>query len=134
MTLPVTGLTAAICALLLIFLMFKVIAQRLRTQTDFGSSDDAKMKMVRGCHSNLAENAPVALVMLAILELANAYHWGLTALAGLFLVARVVHVYGMYQHFEGKTLRFRQMGVMGTVLSMAGMAIWILYLFVTNHI
>lgn len=134
MTLPVTGLAAAICALMLIFLMIKVVGQRLRTETDFGSSDDTKMKMVRGCHSNLAENAPIALIMLAILELANVNHWGLTALAGLFLVARVIHVFGMYQHYEGKTLRFRQIGVMGTVLSIAGMAVWILYLFVTNHI
>lgn len=134
MTIPVTGLTAAICALLLIFLMFKVVGQRVRTQTDFGASEDPKMKMVRGCHSNLAENAPIALIMLAILELANAWHWGLVALAGLFLVARILHVYGMYQHYEGKTLRIRQLGVVGTVFSLTGMAVWILFLFATKHI
>ena len=60
MTLPVTALAAAICALLLIFMKFQVIGQRIRTETMFGAGEDAKMKMVRGTHANLAENAPIA--------------------------------------------------------------------------
>ena len=134
MTLPVTALTAAICALLLIFLMFKVIGQRLRTETNFGAGDDEMMKMVRGCHSNLAENAPIAILLLALLEMANAHHWTLTGLAGLFLLARFLHVFGMHQHQAGKTLRFRQIGVVGTAISIAAMALWILYLFVTVNL
>lgn len=134
MTIPVTGITAAICALLLIFLLFKVVGERIRTDTMFGSSDDDKIKMVRGTHANLAENAPIALIMLAILELSNAYHWALTALAGLFLIARFLHAYGMFQHLAGKTPKFRQIGVMGTVISMGLMALWIIYLFVTVNL
>ncbi len=128
MTLPVTALTAAICGLLLIFLMFKVVGQRVRTETMFGASDDEKMKMVRGAHANLAENAPIALILLAVLELSNAHHWTLTALAALFLIGRVLHVYGMYQHHAGKTVKFRQFGVMGTALSILAMSVWTLYL------
>jgi len=134
MTLPVTALTAAICALLLIFLMFKVIGQRGRTETSFGAGDDEKMKMVRGAHANLAENAPIAILLIALLEMTNAHHWALTGLAGLFLVARVVHVYGMYQHQAGKTLRFRQVGVIGSALSIAVLAIWVIYLFITVNL
>lgn len=134
MTLPITGLTAAICALLMIFLMFRVIGQRLRTETGFGAGGDPKMDMVRGCHSNLVENAPIAILLLALLEMANAHHWALTALAALFLIARVIHVYGMYLHFDDKTVRFRQIGVMGSTLSILAMALWVLYLFVTVNL
>lgn len=131
MTLPVTALTAAICGLMLIFLMFRVIGQRIRTETFFGAGSDEKLDMVRGCHSNLAQNTPVAILLLALLELANADHKILTGLAALFLVSRVVHIFGMYQHQAGKTPRFRQVGVMGTALSISALALWTLWLFFT---
>ncbi|MEE9434610.1 MAG: MAPEG family protein [Sphingorhabdus sp.] len=134
MTLPVTALTAAICALLLIILMFKTIGERLRTETNFGTVDDERFAMVRGAHGNLAENAPLAIIMLGVLELANAHHMALTGLAALFLVSRVLHAFGMFQHQAGKTTRFRQAGVLGSALSMAAMALWIIYLFVTVNL
>ena len=134
MTLPVTALTAAICALMLIVMMFMVISHRVRTETSFGAGDDERLDMVRGCHSNLAENAPIAILLLALLELANAHHWTLTGLAALFLVSRVIHIYGMYQSQAGKTLRFRQFGVVGSAISIAAMAIWTIYLFVTVNL
>jgi len=130
MTLPVTALAAAICALLLIFMKFKVIGQRVRTETMFGASEDAKMKMVRGAHANLAENAPIALILMALLEMTSAHHWTLTGLAALFLTARVVHIYGMYRHHGTGSVRFRQAGVIGTTLAIVAMALWVIYLFV----
>ena len=134
MTLPVTALTAAICALMLIFMMFRVIGQRVRTETSFGAGDDEKLDMVRGCHSNLAENAPIAILLLALLELANAHHWTLTGLAGLFLASRVLHIFGMYQHQAGNSLRFRQAAVVGSSISIMAMALWTIYLFVTVNL
>ncbi len=134
MTLPVTGLTAAICALLLIYTLFQVISERLRTETSFGAGEDEKMKMARGTHANLAENAPIAIIMLAVLELSSAHHMALTGLAALFLLSRVVHVFGMKQHQQGKTPKFRQIGVLGSVLSIVALALWIIYLFVTVNL
>lgn len=130
MTLPVTALAAALCALMLIFMKFKVIGQRVRTETMFGAGEDAKMKMVRGTHANLAENAPIALILMALLEMTSAHHWTLTGLAALFLAARVLHIYGMYQHHGTGSVRFRQAGVIGTTLAIVAMALWIIYLFV----
>lgn len=134
MTLPVTALAAAICALMMIFLMFKVIGQRVATETSFGAGTDEKLQMVRGCHSNLMENAPIALILLALLEMTGAHHWTLTGLAALFLIARVLHIYGMYQHHGTGNVRFRQAGVIGTALSIVAMALWIIYLFVTVNL
>ncbi len=134
MTLPVTALAAALCALMLIFMKFKVIGQRVRTETMFGAGEDAKMKMVRGTHANLAENAPIALILMALLEMTSAHHWTLTGLAALFLAARVLHIYGMYQHHGTGSVRFRQAGVIGTALAIVAMALWVVYLFVTVNL
>lgn len=130
MTLPVTALAAALCALMLIFMKFRVVGQRLATETKFGAGEDAKMKMVRGAHANLAENAPIALILMALLEMANAHHWTLTGLAALFLTARVLHIYGMYQHHNTGSARFRQVGVIASALAIVAMALWVIYLFV----
>ncbi|MGB5485567.1 MAG: MAPEG family protein [Parasphingorhabdus sp.] len=134
MTLPVTALAAAICALMMIFLMFKVIGQRVATETSFGAGTDEKLQMVRGCHSNLVENAPMAILLLALLEMTSAHHWTLTGLAALFLIARVLHIYGMYQHHGTGNVRLRQVGVIGTALSITAMALWVIYLFVTVNL
>lgn len=100
----------------------------------FGAGEDAKLKMVRGTHGNLAENAPIALILMALLEMTSAYHWALTGLAALFLIARVLHIYGMYQHHGTGSVRFRQAGVMGTTLAIVAMALWVIYLFVTVNL
>jgi len=134
MTLPVTALAAAICALMLIFMKFKVIGQRVKTETLFGAGDDQEMKMVRGAHANLAENAPIALILIALLEMTQAHHWTLTGLAALFLIARVLHIYGMYQHHSAGVLKIRQAAVIGTTISIVAMALWVIYLFVTVNL
>lgn len=134
MTLPITALAAAICGLMLIFMKFKVIGQRIKTQTMFGAGEDDKMQMVRGAHANLTENAPIALILIALLEMTGVHHWALTGLAALFLVARALHIYGMYQHHSAGVLRIRQIAVMGTSISIIGMALWIIFLFATVNL
>ena len=134
MTLTVTALSTVYCALLLIFLAMLTIKQRLRTEVSFGANDDPKLNATRGAHGNLAEHAPIALIMMALLEMANAHHWGLTAVAALFLIARTMHPYGMHLHQAKGILKIRQFSVMLTWLSMLIMAGWILYLFVTINL
>jgi len=134
MTLPVTAMTAALLALLLIFLAMQVIKERLRTQTSFGASEDERMKMTRGAHSNLAEHAPLALIMLGVLELAAANHTALMVIAAIFLFARGLHAFGMFRHQSAGQPKFRQVGVVITWLTMAAMALWILYICVTVNL
>lgn len=134
MTLPVTAMTAAILALLIIYLSIQVVRQRLRTGTAFGAGSDPQMDMVRGCHSNLIEYSPIALLMLALLELSSANHLALMSLAASFLFARFLHVFGMHQHLAGKTIRFRQLAILLTWLVIAILAVWIICLGVTLNL
>jgi len=67
-------------------------------------------------------------------EVTSADHQTLTGLATLLLIARVRHIYGMYQHHGNGSVRFRQAGVMGTTISIIAMALWVIYLFVTVNL
>ena len=107
MTLPVTAMTAAILALLFIYLSYQVVKQRVRTETSFGTGNDEHMDMVRGCQSNLIEYTPITLIMLALLELSSANHLATMGLAVAFMIGRFLHVFGMHQHHAGKTVKFR---------------------------
>ena len=86
MTLPVTALAAAICALLLIYTAYATVKIRFANKIGFGDGDNPDLLAARRTHANLAEHAPLFLIMLAVLELADAHHWGITAIAGLFLI------------------------------------------------
>ena len=134
MTLPVTALAAAICALLLIYTAYATVKIRFANKIGFGDGDNPDLLAARRTHANLAEHAPLFLIMLALLELADAHHWGITAIAGLFLIGRVLHIIGMAQHHKGGSPRFRQMGVIATWLTTVTLALWIIYLFVTVNL
>ncbi|WP_417621085.1 MAPEG family protein [Parasphingorhabdus sp.] len=134
MTLPVTGLAAAICALLLIYCAYATVKVRIASQIGFGDGDNPDLLAARRTHANLSEHAPVFLIMLAVLELANAHHLGLTAIAAIFLIGRVAHIVGMNQHHKGGSPRLRQIGVIATWFTTIALALWILYLFATRHI
>lgn len=134
MTLPVTGLAAAICALLLIYCAYATVKVRLATEIGFGDGGNPDLLAARGTHANLSEHAPLFLIMLGVLELANANHLGLTIIAAIFLVGRVAHIVGMKQHHNGGSPRFRQLGVLATWLTTVALALWIVFLFVTMHL
>ena len=134
MTLPVTAMTAAILALLFIYLSYQVVKQRVRTETSFGTGNDEHMDMVRGCQSNLIEYTPITLIMLALLELSSANHLATMGLAVAFMIGRFLHVFGMHQHHAGKTVKFRQIAMVTTWTTMAILALWIIYLCVTVNL
>ena len=134
MTLPVTGLATAICALMLIYTAYATVKVRLANKIGFGDGDNLDLLTARRIHANLAEHAPLFLIMLGVLELADAWHWGITAVAGIFLIGRAAHIYGMNKHYKGGSPIFRQIGVVATWITIVTLALWIIYLFVTVNL
>ncbi|GAA0478086.1 hypothetical protein GCM10009096_19990 [Parasphingorhabdus litoris] len=134
MTIPVTGLAAAICALMLIYTAYATVKIRFANKIGFGDGDNPDLLTARRIHANLAEHAPLFLIMLGVLELAGAWHWGITAVAAIFLIGRAAHIFGMNQHHKGGSPIFRQIGVIATWITTVILALWIIYLFVTLHV
>ncbi|MEM7700832.1 MAG: MAPEG family protein [Pseudomonadota bacterium] len=123
MPLTITAITTAALALLLLGLAIETVKHRFRTQAAFGDAEDAGLIAATRSHGNLAEHAPIVLLMLGLLEYSGANTTLVAGIAGIFVASRVAHVVGLHQKSEpGKAPVPRQIGVIGTWLVMLVLA------------
>ncbi|MEY2927893.1 MAG: hypothetical protein RL367_2370 [Pseudomonadota bacterium] len=134
MTIPVTAFTAAVCALLLLLTAIDTVRHRIRSKTAFGDGGDARLVSASRAHANLAEHAPLVLIMMAALELAHANHKLLLGIGAAFLVARVAHIIGLYQPVSEKPPLPRSMGVMLTWAVIAVLGVWSALMLVNTNL
>lgn len=134
MPVPVTAFVAAICALLLLITAIDTVRQRFRTQAAFGDASDQKLISASRSHGNLAEHAPIVILLLAFLELSHAWHMGLMAIGALFLFGRVMHIWGLYLPMSTKPPVPRSIGVMITWLTLATLSGWALYMLAVGNL
>jgi len=131
MALPITAITAAICAIMLLVTAIDTVRQRMQSKTAFGDGGgNAKLISASRSHGNLAEHAPLAIIMIGLLE-PHANHYALGAVAALFLFARVCHIFGLYAPMSTEPPLGRKIGVIGTWLTYAILIVWTLYTVVT---
>jgi uncharacterized membrane protein YecN with MAPEG domain len=125
MPVPITALTAAISALMLLLTAFATVRERMRLRAPYGTMDDPKLIAASRSHGNLAEHAPLAVLLIGVLELSRAHHWALTGVAVLFLAARASHIIGLHMPITGKAPPLpRQFGVIGTWVAYAVLIVW----------
>ena len=109
MPLPVTAATALILGTLMLALTVNVIIGRRRGRIAHGDGGDkAMLKRIRG-QANAAEQVPVALILLGLLEHAGAGGGWLSVIAGLLIAGRVSH--GVYFGAHGFHFRWRTIGM-----------------------
>lgn len=131
MALPITAITVAICAIMLLVTAIDTVRQRMLSKTAFGDGGgNAKLISASRSHGNLAEHAPLAIIMIGLLE-PHANHLALSAVAALFLFARVCHIFGLYAPMSTEPPLGRKIGVVGTWLSYVILIVWTLYMVVT---
>ncbi len=134
MPLPVTAFVAAICAIMLLVTAVATIRARLRLKVAFGDGGDQTLIAATRAHGNLAEHAPIVILLLGLLEMANAYHLALMAMGAVFLAGRIAHIFGMFAlHTPGAAPVPRQIGVVLTFLSIAVLSGWALFLLATRN-
>ena len=126
MPLTITGLTAAALAILLVLLALDTIRNRFRTRLSFGLGDDPSLTSASRAHGNLAENAPIALILIALLEYGGADREILTYAAAAFVAARLLHALGLYLPSKGPPPLPRALGVIATLVIQLGLAGWLL--------
>ena len=133
MTLPVTALTAAICAIMILITAIATVRERFRGGIAFGNGEDNQpLIAAMRSHGNLTEHAPIVVIMIGLLELADAHHWALTGVAVVFLASRALHIIGLHaEHKPGKPPLARSLGVIGTWLTFAALIGWIFYIVLT---
>jgi uncharacterized protein len=134
MTLPVTAFVAAVCAIMLLITGIDTVRQRLRLKRAFGDGGDPKLISASRAHGNLAEHAPIVILMLAFLEMARANHLALMVIGAVFLFGRAMHILGLHTPSEpGKAPIPRQIGVVTTWLTLAALSGWTIFLLATGN-
>ncbi|RED15312.1 MAPEG family protein [Parasphingopyxis lamellibrachiae] len=128
MTLPVTAALAAAMGALLLLLAIDTVRQRFRTSTAHGLSEDQRLTSASRSHGNLAEHAPIVIILVGLLELSQANHMGLMIVSGVFILGRMLHIHGLYNPKEGGPPLTRALGVILTWIVLAALIGWTLWL------
>jgi uncharacterized membrane protein YecN with MAPEG domain len=119
MNVPVTSLYAALAVLLLIALAARVSPLRRRHRVGLGTGGEEVLSRAVRAHGNAAENIPVAILLLLLLELQGTATALLHIFGGSFLLSRFLHAWGLSQSSGLSFGRFY--GMILTWLAMLGM-------------
>jgi len=121
-TIPaITALTAIFTTGLFALLSLRVSLMRSSDGIAFGDADDGHLRARVRAHGNLAENAPLFLILLGISEMVGGKPELVWFLAGLFSAARAAHAVGISSG-QNRSLG-RRLGGMLTLWSHVGAAV-----------
>jgi uncharacterized membrane protein YecN with MAPEG domain len=122
---PVTALYAALLALVAIVLSVLVGRERVRSGVSLYEGGDRALAVAIRRHANFTEHVPLALLLLAAIELNGAPPGLLHALGLVLLASRIVHPFGL--SYENPRSAARALGALGTLvvtLAAIGVALW----------
>ncbi|WP_298304019.1 MAPEG family protein [uncultured Erythrobacter sp.] len=118
--LPVTLTTAAAAAILNIWLMLRIGAVRQAEKISVGDEDNENLIRRMRAQANFVENAPFVLILVAAIELSGRGEPWLAWVAGLFIIGRIAHGFGM----DGGSLQVgRMIGTLVSMLTLLGLAV-----------
>ena len=118
--LPVTLSTAALCAGVQVTLTALVIARRAKSGVSFLDGGDTVLTRRMRAHGNFTETAPLALLLMGLLELAAAPRGLLLGLAGLLIVGRLLHAAGVITHGDNWA---RRLGMVATLWALSALGV-----------
>lgn len=122
----ITLLFASLHVLLLIALLVPVSLHRRRRQIGIGDGGDPALLRKIRVHANFVEHVPLALLMLALLELAGLSPPLLWLLGAALLLARLMHATGLSRGAGYSLGRFWGTAITwGVLLAMAICGMWL---------
>lgn len=90
-----SGLYAGLCALVMLALSMNVIRLRRRHQVGLGDGGHQDLACACRAQANAVEYVPLALILLALLELNGGSATAIHAYGGLLVLARIGHGVGL---------------------------------------
>ena len=114
---------AAILAVMFVTLSIRVIALRRAGKLPLGFQGDIALERRVRAQGNFAEYVPLALLLLAFVEMRDAPAWLLHAMALVLVAGRLSHAYGVSQIRESFAFRVSGMAMTFTVILCAALAI-----------
>lgn len=126
--LAVTPIYMSLLAFLIIFLAYRITLFRRSEKVALGEENCSKaMKGAVRAHANAVENVPLALLLLAALELNSLNPLLLHIFGGVLLLSRMAHAYGLSKTIGPSPGRFY--GTLFTwlcIVIMSILNIWVL--------
>ena len=95
MHLPITLTIAAAAGLLHVWLAMRCSQVRIRAKISIGDGGNTLMETRMRSHANFAENMPIFLILLGLVEFAGGTQRWLWLAAIVFVLARIAHAFGM---------------------------------------
>jgi len=117
----VTAIAASVLGLLHVQLSLNVIGFRRQHGVSVGDGGHEDLLRAIRSQANLAEYAPIALLLVACLELNQTPTWLTSILAASFVVGRLLHPIGMKRADSPRQPRLR--GMQLTLLSLLALGI-----------
>lgn len=121
----ISGIYAALAALLIIFLSVRVILQRRNTRIGIGDGGDHELcKRIR-VHANAVEYLSIGLILLLLVESNQTQSWVVHVFGIVLLVGRVLHAYGLSRSSGASPGRI--IGMLLTLVVILAMALLLLW-------
>ncbi len=92
--LEITSLYSALLTLVFLWLSLRVIVYRRKNRISLGDAGNNSLLKRMRAHSNFVEYAPFGLILLALVEMADAPAMAVHVLGGLLLIGRSAHAWG----------------------------------------
>lgn len=125
----ITGLYAALLAIVQLFLTFDVIRLRRSLKVSIGYGEHEILQRRCRIHGNFIETVPIALILLLVSELSGAPYLLLHVMGACLLIGRIIHRFGLITKEAPMVLRVS--GMVLTLLSIitgALTCLWFSYL------
>lgn len=114
---------AAILVLIFVILSARVIQMRVSAKIGLGTGDNPAMERRVRVHSNFAEYVPLALLLLAFMEMQAQSRYLIHILCIALVVARVMHAVGVTPVNESFPMRVASVLTTFAVLVIAALAL-----------
>lgn len=114
----ITSLYTGLAALLVLVLVVRISALRMRLHIGIGDGGDRLLGQRIRAHGNAVEYLPLALLQLGLLELTGHAAWLVHACGAVLILARCLHAFGLSRS-AGKSMP----RALGTALTWAVMAV-----------
>jgi uncharacterized protein len=120
----VTANSAAVLGLMQVGLMMWTAAGRGTYSTGLGDGgNEALLRRIR-IHGNLAENVPIFLILLGLVEVSGDWPIAVPVIAVSFIIVRVLHAVGLSRSSGTSVPRF--IGAVGTATAIGLLALFLI--------
>ncbi len=117
--LPVALAATGAAAIINIWLGIRIGRVRVAEKISIGDGGNARLTARMRAQLNFAEYTPIVLILIALIELADGTQAWLWGVAALYVIARILHPFGMDGWTPGRSI-----GVAITMLTLAGLGIY----------